>query len=295
MNSINNVPAWNSSPQTRADAVLGFLSEAGGADASTTAKLLCNKATYLFMRATSRAPRRGWHTSARHWYRYPFSLFGEVLWSRQLGAWFRAENEAAMESMLHEDSYEPVDWVAPNEGDIVLDVGAFVGWHTIRAARLVGLSGRVISLEPDIINRRQLEANLTLNKIANCTVVPLGAWSTPHDNLGWYTEKSPDCCRIDVSKSPSSEGIRATTVDNLVAETGLNRVNWIKMDIEGGEVEALKGAAKTMRDHRPSVFVELHDTVQPVRDLLRQYGYYIKREAFDASPEPHGWFVAHSL
>jgi FkbM family methyltransferase len=150
-------------------------------------------------------------------------------------------------------------------------------------------------LEPDIINRRQLEANLTLNKIANCTVVPLGAWSTPHDNLGWYTEKSPDCCRIDVSKSSSSEGIRATTVDDLVAETGLNRVNWIKMDIEGGEVEALKGAAKTMRDHRPSVFVELHDTVQPVRDLLRQYGYCIKREAFDASPEPHGWFVAHSL
>ena len=77
------------------------------------------------------------------------------MWSRQLSAWFRPENEAAIELMLHEGRYEPVDWVAPNAGDVVLDIGAFVGWHSIRAARIVGRSGRVISLEPDPINRRQ--------------------------------------------------------------------------------------------------------------------------------------------
>ena len=53
-------------------------------------------------------------------------------------------------------------------------------------------------------------------------------------------------------------------LDDLVAELRLDRLSWIKMDIEGGEVEALKGAERTLRDYRPSLFVEVHDTVRPV-------------------------------
>jgi FkbM family methyltransferase len=213
------------------------------------------------------------------------------LWSPQLAAWFCPENEASIELMLHESS-EPVEWVDLSEGDVFLDVGAFVGWHTIRAARIVGPSARVISLEPDPINRRQLETNLALNHVTNCTVIPFGAWSKTGEDLGWSTEKSPDCCRIEGNQS--SGGIKTTTVDDLVAEMRLTRLNWIKMDIEGGEVEALKGAENTLRDFRPRLFVEVHNTVQSVKELLRRYGYSIEREVYDHSPEPHGWYQARA-
>ncbi len=204
--------------------------------------------------------------------------------------WFVPENEAAIEVMIHMGGYEPVEWVAPREGDVFLDIGAFVGWHSIHAGKIVGPSGRVISLEPEPINRKQLEANLKLNDVANCRVISLAAWSKTGEELGWYTEKSPDCCRID--EAGHSASVKTTTVDDLVNDLKLERLDWIKMDIEGAEIEALEGAEKTLHQYRPRLFVEVHDTVAGVKDLLTRYNYTIEKEAYDGSPQPHGWFIA---
>jgi FkbM family methyltransferase len=256
----------------------------------TTARILCNKLSYGLVRAVRKTPEGGWLHSSFHWYRFPFSLRGRVIWSAPLNGWFCPQNEAAMEYMLQMEAYEPVAWVAPRQGDVFLDVGAFVGWHTIRTARTVGPSGRVICLEPDPINRRQLERNLELNGVTNCTVSPLAAWSKTGEERGWYTEKAPDCCRI--TESGGSSTVRTTTIDDLVSGFGLARLDWIKIDVEGAEVDVLKGAVATLRRFRPSLFVEIHDTVSGVRDFLSQNGYSIEREAFDGSPAPHGWFCA---
>jgi FkbM family methyltransferase len=197
-----------------------------------------------------------------------------------------------MESMLHQNDYEPTEWVTPRNGEVFLDIGAFVGWHSIRAARIVGPSGRVISLEPDPINRRQLEANLLLNGITNCTTLSFAAWSKTGAQLGWYTERSPDCRRVD--ESQHSATVRTTTIDDLVVDMQLERLDWIKMDIEGGEIEALKGGETTLRRYRPALFVEVHDTVDGVRDVLARYDYSLEREAYDGSPTPHGWYCARA-
>ena len=282
-------------PKARRSGFLRCLTETRGQTTATTAKVFCNVASYSFVRAIGQRnpPGLGWHSSPRHWYRFPFSLRGEVLWSPQLAAWFCPENEASIELMLHEADYEPVEWVELNKGDVFLDIGAFVGWHSIRAARIVGPAGRVISLEPDETNRRQLERNLALNDVANCTIVPLAAWSKSGVDLGWFTEKSPDCCRVEENQAAS--GIKTITVDDLVANLQLERLNWIKMDIEGGEVKALRGVEKTLSELRPSMFVEVHDTVEPVKELFNRFGYSIEREAYDRSPVPHGWYVARPL
>jgi len=190
-------------------------------------------------------------------------------------------------------NYEPTEWIVPREGDVFLDVGAFVGWHTIRAARIVGPSGHIVSLEPDPKNRSQLEANLKLNDITNCTISSLAAWSKSGEEVGWYTEKSPDCCKVE--EVWSSTTARTTTIDDLIGDLQLDRLNWIKMDIEGGEIEALKGAEMSLRRYRPALFVEVHDTVVAVKDLLARYDYSIEREAYDSSPKPHGWYQARAL
>ena len=235
------------------------------------------------------APPDGWLHSRWHWYRFPFSLRNTVLWSPFLEAWFSPEDESAIECMLHMPSYEPVSWVSPRSGDIVLDVGAYIGWYAIQAARAVGPLGKVLALEPDTSNRRQLERNLSLNGISNCTVVSKAAWSSVEE-IGWHADSVPVWRRPDRLELMSS--VPGVTIDSLVADLRLPAINWIKMDIEGTELEALRGAEDVLRRFHPSLFIEIHETLGDLRCFLAGFGYTIEESRFDELPDRHGWILA---
>jgi FkbM family methyltransferase len=260
-----------------------------GESPATTAKVLCNKLTYALVRGIAKAPQAGWLSSRWHWSRSPFSLRHQVLWSRPLRAWFCAEDETTIEAMLHMQTYEPVSWVAPEPGQVFLDVGAHVGWYTIRAAQAIGSSGRVIALEPDESNRRQLERNLSLNKITNQTVVPAAAWS--HSGaVRWSPSEVSVWNQID--ETQGSQLMQTVTIDELVSQLSLPRVDWIKMDIEGAETQALQGAEWVLRRFQPTLFIEIHETLEPVSRFLAGFGYSIEQSEFDVPPERHGWILA---
>ena len=252
-------------------------------------RMVVNKAAYVLVRALASPPADGWHHSPWHWYRFPFSLRNHFLWSPSLECWFCPEDECAIECMLHLPSYEPVDWVSPQPGHVFIDIGAHVGWYTLRAARAVGPTGFVIALEPDPVNRHQLEKNLSLNQVRNCEVVPLAAWSRP-GRVRWRPGQEPVWHKIDEQEGP--EVIEAARVDDLVAQWNLEHVDWIKMDIEGGEVEALKGAVATLGQFRPALFVEVHETLGQLKELLAELGYSIVQASFDEILDKHGWILA---
>jgi FkbM family methyltransferase len=268
-----------------------MLGHTHGQQPITTAKILCNRITYALARSATKPPAGGWLESRWHWYRYPFSLRNTVLWSPFLKAWFVAENESAIECMLRLPSYEPFDWVTPRAGDVILDLGSYVGPYSLSAASVIGPSGRVIALEPDETNRRQLERNLTVNNVANCTVVPKAAWRRS-GRVGWQAGEQPVWHHVDDRVSEST--VEAISVDDLVAEQNLDRVDWIKLDIEGGEVDALEGAKQTLRRFRPALFVEIHKTDRALRDLLGSIDYKVERESYDEPPDLHGWVLARS-
>lgn len=252
-------------------------------------RIVVNKATYILVRTLSSTPPDGWLHSPWHWYRFPFSLRNHFLWSPSLECWFCPEDECAIECMLHLPSYEPVLWVSPQPGDVFVDIGAHVGWYTLRAARAVGPAGFVIALEPDPVNRHQLEKNLSLNQVRNCEIVPLAAWSRP-GRVRWRSGQEPVWHKVD--EQEGSEVIEATRVDDLVTQWNLERVDWIKMDIEGGEVEALKGAVATLCQFRPALFIEVHGTLGHLKGLLTGLGYSIVQASFDEIPDKHGWILA---
>jgi FkbM family methyltransferase len=188
-------------------------------------------------------------------------------------------------------NYEPVDWVAPRKDEIFLDIGGYIGWYTIRAAKAVGTSGKVIALEPDDLNRMQLETNLKLNHLQNVQVLSSAIWSSSGE-VCWRHESQPVWHRVD--QSETGEFREAISVDDLVTKMGLTRLDWIKMDIEGGEVQALQGAARTLRLHRPALFIEIHKTREQAGTILRELGYVIEREQYDERPDLHGWILAKS-
>ena len=258
---------------------------------TVSAQLYFNKLVYAVIRSTCRMPKQGWLHSRWYWFHYPLSLRGQTLWSQPLQAWFSPEDETALEYMLHLQEYEPVQWVLPREGEVFIDVGGYIGSYSIPAAKAVGRAGRVVILEPESNNRRQLEKNIALNGVTNCHVLPMAAWSSS-GSVGWHQDAHPVWHRVEADQN--DESVAAVSIDDLVRHFSLIRVDWIKMDIEGAEVDALKGAENTLMRFRPQLFIEVHETLKSVTELLSKFDYTIVNATFDVRPKRHGWILARA-
>ncbi|MFM9881768.1 MAG: FkbM family methyltransferase [Burkholderiales bacterium] len=150
-------------------------------------------------------------------------------------------------------------------GMVVIDAGANEGLFTLVAAKKVGSEGHVYAFEPSPRERAILEANVALNQLTNTTVLPQAlaemvgeATLTIAENehagqntLGKFI--------YEVVKGVGSIQIFTQTIDNLVRTKGLDRVDFIKADIEGAEAKMLRGALRTLRVHRPMLLLEISD------------------------------------
>jgi FkbM family methyltransferase len=157
-------------------------------------------------------------------------------------------------------------------GDVVLDCGAHVGVFTDLALRLG--AAKVVAIEPDPVNLECLRRNF-VSEIAGGTVliVPEGVWSSrtvlqlheSNTNSGMNSVVTPEGGRVFQ--------IPVTTIDQLVADLGLERVDFIKMDIEGAEREALRGAAATLSKYHPRLMLDSYhrsDDVPVFKKMLQE-------------------------
>jgi methyltransferase FkbM-like protein len=82
-------------------------------------------------------------------------------------------------------------------------------------------------------------------------------------------------------------------LDDLVSEVALRRVDWVKIDVEGAELQVLEGARGVLREFRPSLFVECHRILSDVIEWLQKHGYAVHREKQDPHHgEGFGWVLA---
>ncbi len=143
-----------------------------------------------------------------------------------------------------------------------LDVGANVGQVTLHASRLVGPKGRVIAFEPAPFNLARLNANLKLNPVKNVTVEQLGLGDRPGSFLISNVDEGNQGMNRIVQQ-PSDAGrtsrIHVTTLDTYVNEHMLEKVDMIKIDVEGFEFKMLNGAKATLERWHPVLFIELDD------------------------------------
>lgn len=122
--------------------------------------------------------------------------------------------------------------------------------------------------------------------------MPKAAWEH-NEKIGWHSSAVPVWHKADLDECVNL--VQAITIDTLVNELGLKRVDWIKMDIEGGEIEALRGAQQTLELLSPVLFIEVHETMEPLKHFLTKSGYRIEQATFDQPPDRHGWIVARRL
>jgi FkbM family methyltransferase len=145
--------------------------------------------------------------------------------------------------------------------DVLLDVGANMGEFSLKVAQLVGLGGKVISFEPDPVNYQRLQTNFSLNPelAARIKVHNVGLGEFPGTvNLSVVNESNRGMNRV-VRDAVNFNSITINRLDNIVLSEQMTKVDWIKIDVEGFEMNVLKGAEQTIQQFRPSLFIELDD------------------------------------
>ncbi len=156
--------------------------------------------------------------------------------------------------------------VRPEVGDVVLDCGAAFGDVSLQFALSVGKYGRVVCFEPYPLFLRVFRENMKLNPAlaSRIEVVERAAWDRDSETLSFIAGGGGS--RID-EEGRTELKIATTTIDAVVRERNLPRVDFIKMDIEGAELKALRGAEATLKAYRPKLAVCLYHSPQDFREI----------------------------
>lgn len=175
-------------------------------------------------------------------------------------------------------SYEPAKTEAylsaVKAGDVVFDVGAHVGYYATIASQIVGETGRVFAFEPHPFLNRFLRRHKQLNRLDNLTIIT----TTVGDKAGEVRFETR--CGLGTGHLAEDGAIVVPMValDDLTESGELPPPNVIKMDVEGAEIRALKGACRTIEKHRPILLVATHgaETHQFCVDFLTNLGYSLQ-------------------
>ncbi len=200
--------------------------------------------------------------------------------------------------------YEPNEMCAIADvlrpGMCFVDVGANEGIFTLLGAAMVGPSGAVHAFEPSPRERGRLTSNLELNGLTNVRVHPVALGSTPRTaSLSISDQEHPGHNTLggfgypETSEAYSVE-VAVRTLDQVVEREGLDRVDVMKIDVEGSETAVLQGAEETLRKFRPVIIVEAQEkslremgsSIQELIHLIRSHGYEVRAPGSAGLPVP---------
>lgn len=203
------------------------------------------------------------------------------------GIWWIARNDAVSDELC-EGAFEPnvrafIDrTLAP--GMIVMDIGAHAGFYSLVASKRIGPSGRVIAFEPSPRERDRLRRHVALNRCRNVTVEPIAVGDAAGEaDLFVFTGRTTGCNSFHLATTQGATPVRVAirTLDGYLDDAKLPRVDFVKMDIEGGELAALRGGERLFRAMRPTLLCELHDRrtapwgyrARDIVDLVERWDY----------------------
>lgn len=198
-----------------------------------------------------------------------FQLFPSIPLPVRLpyGGWWLAVNDTCSDAIFT-NNYEKAEWRfverVLKKGMIFIDIGAHHGFYTILAAKKVGSSGCVIAFEPSPRERGRLLLHLKLNHCTKLKVEPFTLSSQDGESTLFLVDgKGTGCNSLRppvVSEPTKTINVSTMTLDNYLKKANIHHVDFIKMDVEGAELEVLKGAKGLLsQNSRPVVMAEVYD------------------------------------
>jgi FkbM family methyltransferase len=166
----------------------------------------------------------------------------------------------------------------------VMDVGASTGYYTVLFAKLVGETGRVLSFEPIPRAGEYVEKNIEINQLKNVDSFKFALF-----------DKSGSACledpfrndKIDPDKKTATENdiiVEMVVFDELRKKSKIGRIDVAKIDVEGAELNVLKGMENTLKTDKPGLLIEVHPSMlksfhhthEDLMDYLTGLGYQCK-------------------
>jgi FkbM family methyltransferase len=168
------------------------------------------------------------------------------------------------------------------EGGTFYDVGAHIGFISLIAARLVGESGAVFAFEADPENAGRLEQHVLRNGFTQITVFPLAVWSRSgtlrFQRASEFSSHNQGSV-VGSCGEAGAPGIIEVNAQSLDAFAESHRSPaLVKIDVEGGEVEVLRGAERLFSKARPALICEAHDrgSMEFIESYLAEKQYSLR-------------------
>jgi len=193
---------------------------------------------------------------------------------------------ATVEEIYHFRAYDL--FFEPKENFTVVDLGAHVGIYTLKAARKLGMEGRLISVEPEARNYGLLVKNVRFNRCKN--VIPVRLAVSNFEGRARFYVKSLTFSHSLLSKLQiHDEGnvkvleateVAVTTLSHLAKILRVGKIDLLKVDVEGVELEVLEGSIDLLSQHKISniVIAAYHaaSNALTIKGYLEKLGYEVK-------------------
>lgn len=176
-----------------------------------------------------------------------------------------------------------LDFASLSPGDVVLDLGAYSALTSVAFSKAVGPTGKVVALEPDPMNFRaatyNIARNLQHNGLQNIELLPAAVADRPGVlQLSSEGAMGSSLTSIVGRHRGTVIDVDCVTLQSLVDTQGLDKVDFIKIDIEGSELPVILGSGEFLRRYMPRLIIEPHpiggiSTGGPIREFLESLGY----------------------
>jgi FkbM family methyltransferase len=180
----------------------------------------------------------------------------------------------------YEPETTPLFFQFAREAEVVVDVGAYVGFFSLLAA-LANPRSRVFAFEPMSDNVERLRRHIELNGLVNVDVVSAAVSAVDGSAELFHLEGDHPCSTSLVRDFMSghsdvqSSVVPTVALDSFLEERGVGRVSLVKLDIETAEPDALEGMRRTLEKDRPPIFCEVlgDDVGAQLQRILEPFGY----------------------
>ncbi len=191
--------------------------------------------------------------------------------TRADGLKFEADTRQLIDwNLLFHGDYEPhmrqLFSYLTGPGGVAIDVGANVGAHTLTLASLVGAAGRVLAFEPNPAIRKRLLFNAQLNGMSQVAVYAQalaeesGCLQLRVPKVGSAESSNPGLASLVALETPHDlVDVEVRRGDDLVGDAGISRLDLIKIDVQGYEMQVLHGLVSTVDRFKPAVLFEFED------------------------------------
>ena len=209
----------------------------------------------------------------------PKNIFQNIVQTVKFKGYIKMElhiGDWIQENIYFLDKYEEAELIylksSLKKGNVFIDIGANIGVYSLFSSSILGQDGRVISFEPFSKNYNLFKKNISLNNYQNIQAEKIAISDMSNDIEIYYDEEETNLGMASSYATNSytiSETVKATTLDDYINDKNISSLDFIKIDIEGGEFKAVQGMIKTLKSFYPKLLVEILDDTKDKESLVK--------------------------